>query len=258
MELPAAADSALLAAMMRALLRAIQDNLQDSLNDDVAAAAFVNSAPQAIAQVSASASPPYLYALSVGLPPSLQLPGAAGRRGLAGAAAGQDTAAALGGLLSNGYFLQRCAELGLPDCDALFSSGALSVSASTVAPPTAAPAPESSSLMSAATIIGIVLGSLVFLILASIGAYLYFTWGRHEKPPVWGNAGPPQPAAVPDGVTLQLRETHAHPSLPDVYTASGAGLGDGGTTPPPQPPARGPGIYAASWAGLDASPSFKA
>jgi hypothetical protein len=136
LELPSTADDAAVGSLQRALLRAVKDKLQDALDDADLAAALVSNATLSVAKATrrgeGSAPPVFVYTLSVGLPTVLGAAPDKRRRALAGAS---DTSAALGNLLDSGYLQQRMAEQGVPDSDALFSSGSLVVVGGVVAPP---------------------------------------------------------------------------------------------------------------------------
>ncbi len=139
MALPGALEDAAAQGMLFAVQRAVQDALQEALDNVTAAAALAGGATLSAA-AEAQAGGGVAYTFSVGLPAELPAAAAtagAARRALTGSGAG--TANKLAGL--NVFLQQRLHEAGVPDVDALFSSGALSLRLEEVAPPPAAVAP---------------------------------------------------------------------------------------------------------------------
>ncbi len=202
MALPGALEDAAAQGMLFAVRSAVQDALQEALDDVATAAALAGGATLSVA-AEALAGGGVAYTFSVGLPTELPAPAAAAaaagaaRRALAGGGAG--TAGVLAGLYANGFLQQRLAEAGVPDVDALFSSGAVGVRLEEVAPPPAVVAqlPPVTAETDQRVAIGVGIGAG----LVGVGAIftaLYFAGALTSKSAAAGaGAVAAQPAAQP-------------------------------------------------------------
>jgi hypothetical protein len=186
-------EAALIENLLAALLLAVQDALQDALEDALAAKALAGGATRAVSFVDGTSPDTRVFTLTVGLPAAVALAGGARRR-RAQTGAQVDLSAALGGLLESGYMQARFAEAGVPDSDALFTSGALSLTAAAVAPPTAPPLRAAGFSGGAAA--GVAISAAIALLVLAAGVYSVIGRGSEAtKAALWlRSAAIPVPA----------------------------------------------------------------
>ncbi len=192
-----------------ALLLAIQYTLQDALDDEDAARAYVGNATQGASFVSGTAPETRAYTLTVGLLTAFSVGGALrrGRRVLADAVA---ASVALSGLFDSGYLQATFAAAGVPDSDALFSSGALALAMGTVAPPSPPPpllGPTPAAGLSGGGAVGIAVAAVLLVLIA--GAVYFY--------------GPSLARPAAPKADLQLRSIKAAPAAPAVPAAAAYG-----------------------------------
>jgi hypothetical protein len=209
-EQPAVLDGETSANMQQAVLEAVKMQLQEALGDPDAASAVVANAALGVASAPSASGGSIVYTFTVDLPAEL----AARRRGRALVVA----TANLGGFL--GFLMLAFKQAGVPDVDALFDSGAVSVNAGLKQPPGGGAAPGGDGGGTSGLLLGLGFTLPLIAVVAAIGLS---AWARKHNALCWrGAPGKRGSQSSPSGVDGGDNDDEGN------VGGGGGGGGDGG------------------------------